>query len=253
MEEKTNKVFGLLGRNISYSFSKGYFTKKFEALGLRKHLYKNFDLQRIKDLPKLIQQETFLKGMNVTIPYKEEVLPYLDELDQTASEIGAVNTIKFTEQGGLKGYNTDVVGFEKSIGPYLKKHHKHALILGTGGASKAVAYALRKNKIAYKFVSRNPAGKEEISYQALSEEIMNACHVIVNCTPLGTSPNIHVSPNIPYHLLSERHLLFDLIYNPEITDFLAKGKQQGAAIKNGYEMLALQAEESWSIWNESKL
>lgn len=252
MEEKINKVFGLLGRNISYSFSRGYFAKKFEDLGLKNHQYKNFDLQKIKEFPQLIQQEAFLKGMNVTIPYKEEVLVYLDELDQTAKEIGAVNTIKFREQGGLKGYNTDVVGFEKSIAPYLKKHHKRALILGTGGASKAVAYALKKNKIACKFVSRSPSEKEEISYQQLSEEIMNECHVIVNCTPLGTTPDVHLSPNIPYHLLSEQHLLFDLIYNPEVTDFLAKGKKQGAAIKNGHEMLALQAEESWSIWNESK-
>jgi shikimate dehydrogenase len=253
MEEKKNKVFGLLGRNISYSFSRGYFSKKFKKLGLQKHLYTNFDLQKITDFPKLIEQEFFLKGMNVTIPYKEEVLPYLDELDQTAKEIGAVNTIKFTKQGRLKGYNTDVVGFEKSIAPYFKKHHRHALILGTGGASKAVAYALKKNKIAYQFVSRNPTGNAEISYQELSEEIMNKAHVIVNCTPLGTSPNVHLYPDIPYHFLSERHLLFDLIYNPEVTNFLTKGRENGAVIKNGHEMLALQAEESWSIWNESKL
>jgi shikimate dehydrogenase len=253
MEGKKDKVFGLLGRNISYSFSRGYFAKKFEILGLKEHFYKNFDLQTIADLPKLIEKEIFLKGMNVTIPYKEEVLPYLDELDQTAKEIGAVNTIKCTQQGKLKGYNTDVVGFENSILPYLKKHHKGALILGTGGASKAVAFALKKNNIACTFVSRNPLDSNEISYQELSEEIINKCYIIVNCTPLGTSPNIDLFPDIPYHFLSERHLLFDLIYNPEVTNFLAKGKEKGAVTKNGHEMLALQAEESWRIWNESKL
>ena len=178
-------------------------------------------------------------------------MQYLDILDNTAKEIGAVNTIKFTKRGNLKGYNTDVVGFENSISPYFKSHHKFALILGTGGASKAIAYALKKNKIQYKFVSRKPSGKEEISYDDLTNEVLNKYHIIVNCTPIGTSPEIHLSPNIPYQFLSGKHLLFDLIYNPEISAFLAKGKQQGASIKNGFEMLEMQAEESWRIWNES--
>ena len=250
MEEKKNKVFGLLGKNISYSFSRGYFAKKFELLGLNKHEYKNFDIQDIAGFSSIIKDETCLKGINVTIPYKEEVMQYLDMLDDTAKEIGAVNTIKFTKSGNLKGYNTDVVGFENSISPYFKSHHKFALILGTGGASKAIAYALKKNKIQYKFVSRKPSGKEEISYNDLTNEVLNKYHIIVNCTPIGTSPDIHVSPNIPYQFLSEKHLLFDLIYNPEISAFLAKGKQQGASIKNGFEMLEMQAEESWRIWNE---
>ena len=241
MEEKRNKVFGLLGKNISYSFSRGYFAKKFEALDLKKHAYKNFDIKEIKDFTTILKKEEFLEGMNVTIPYKEEIIQYLDTLDKTAKEIGAVNTIKVTKKGKLKGYNTDVVGFENSIFPYLKKHHKYALILGTGGASKAVAFALKKNKITSKFVSRNPSGKEEISYQELTEEIMHKCHVIINCTPLGTSPNIHFSPNIPYQFLTEKHLLFDLIYNPAVTAFLSKGKEKGASIKNGYEMLEMQA------------
>lgn len=253
MEEKINKVFGLLGKNISYSFSRGYFTNKFEALDLKKHQYKNFDIQEIADFPSIIKNEAFLEGMNVTIPYKEAVIEYLDTLDKTAEEIGAVNTIKFTRRGNLKGYNTDVVGFENSIFPYLKIHHKFALILGTGGASKAVAYALKKNNIKYKFVSRNPSGKKEISYQDITEEVMNTYHVIINCTPLGTSPDIDVSPNIPYQFLSEKHLLFDLIYNPEVTAFLSQGKEKGATVKNGSEMLEMQAEESWRIWNESKL
>ena len=251
MEEKKNKVFGLLGKNISYSFSRGYFAKKFELLGLNKHEYKNFDIQDIAGFSSIIKDETCLKGINVTIPYKEEVMQYLDILDNTAKEIGAVNTIKFTKRGNLKGYNTDVVGFENSISPYFKSHHKFALILGTGGASKAIAYALKKNKIQYKFVSRKPSGKEEISYNDLTNEVLNKYHIIVNCTPIGTSPDIHLSPNIPYQFLSEKHLLFDLIYNPEISAFLAKGKQQGASIKNGFEMLEMQAEESWRIWNES--
>ena len=250
MEEKKNKVFGLLGKNISYSFSRGYFAKKFELLGLNKHEYKNFDIQDIAGFSSIIKDETCLKGINVTIPYKEEVMQYLDIIDDTAKEIGAVNTIKFTKRGNLKGYNTDVVGFENSISPYFKSHHKFALILGTGGASKAIAYALKKNKIQYKFVSRKPSGKEEISYNDLTNEVLNKYHIIVNCTPIGTSPDIHVSPNIPYQFLSEKHLLFDLIYNPEISAFLAKGKQQGASIKNGFEMLEMQAEESWRIWNE---
>jgi shikimate dehydrogenase len=250
MEEKKNKVFGLLGKNISYSFSRGYFAEKFELLGLNKHEYKNFDIQDIAGFSSIIKDETCLKGINVTIPYKEEVMQYLDIIDDTAKAIGAVNTIKFTKRGNLKGYNTDVVGFENSISPYFKSHHKFALILGTGGASKAIAYALKKNKIQYKFVSRKPSGKEEISYNDVTNEVLNKYHIIVNCTPIGTSPDIHVSPNIPYQFLSEKHLLFDLIYNPEISTFLAKGKQQGASIKNGFEMLEMQAEESWRIWNE---
>ena len=252
MEEKKNKIFGLLGKNISYSFSRGYFAKKFEVLDLKKHEYRNFDIQDIADFPSIIEKELFLKGMNVTIPYKEEIIQHLDILDKTAKEIGAVNTIKFTKRGNLKGYNTDVVGFENSILPYLKTHHKYALILGTGGASKAVAYALKKNKIQYKFVSRNPFGKEQISYEDLTKDVLSKHHIIVNCTPIGTSPDIHLSPNIPYQFLTAQHLLFDLIYNPEISAFLSKGKEKGASIKNGYEMLEMQAEESWRIWNESK-
>jgi len=252
MEEKKNKVFGLLGKHISYSFSRGYFAKKFEVLDLKKHEYRNFDIQDIADFPSILKKELFLKGMNVTIPYKEEIIQHLDILDKTAKEIGAVNTIKFTKRGNLKGYNTDVIGFENSISPYLKGHHKFALILGTGGASKAVAYALKRNKIQYKFVSRNPLGKEQISYEDLTKEVVSKYHVIVNCTPIGTSPDIHLSPNIPYQFLTAQHLLFDLIYNPEISAFLSKGKEKGASIKNGYEMLEMQAEESWRIWNESK-
>ena len=166
MEEKKNKVFGLLGKNISYSFSRGYFAKKFELLGLNKHEYKNFDIQDIADFSSIIKDETCLKGINVTIPYKEEVMQYLDMLDDTAKEIGAVNTIKLTKSGNLKGYNTDVVGFENSISPYFKSHHKFALILGTGGASKAIAYALKKNKIQLQADISVSNGEEEARIKA---------------------------------------------------------------------------------------
>lgn len=252
MEEKGHKVFGLLGKDIAYSFSRGYFTEKFQKLGFKKHKYVNFDIQKIEDFPLLLKEGIEnLGGINVTIPYKEEVLKYLDKLDKTAKEIGAVNTIKFTKRGNLKGYNSDVVGFEKSIFPLLKRHHKSALILGTGGASKAIGYALKKNAIKFKFVSRNPKGKKEISYKDLTEEVLEKHRIIINSTPIGTSPNIEKSPNIPYQFITEKHLLYDLIYNPEVTTFLAKGREKGAVIKNGDEMLQLQAEESWRIWNKN--
>jgi shikimate dehydrogenase len=250
MKEEESKTFGLLGKNISYSFSRGYFTEKFEKLKLKKYKYVNFDIQQIKDFPAIIGVEKNVRGVNVTIPYKEEIIPFLDKLDETAKNIGAVNTIKFTKRGNLKGYNSDVVGFENSIKPLLKSHHKKALILGTGGASKAIAFALNKNSIKFKFVSRNPEGKKEISYDSLSEEILLKYTVIINCTPLGTFPEIEKCPDIPYQFITDAHLLYDLIYNPEVSTFLSKGKEKGAIIKNGFEMLQLQAEESWRIWNE---
>lgn len=249
-EEEKNKLFGLLGKNIEYSFSRGYFSDKFAQLNLKGHKYVNFDLEQIEDLPKTIKESENLKGMNVTIPYKEEVIPFLNKIDKTASEIGAVNTIKFIKKGDLKGFNTDVFGFENSILPLIKKHHEKALILGTGGASKAIAYALKRNNIKFKFVSRNPEGKKEISYDSLSKETIEEYTIIINSTPLGTSPDIDKCPQIPYQFITSKHILYDLIYNPPITTFLSKGKEKGARIKNGLEMLKLQAEESWRIWND---
>jgi len=252
MEERKNKIFGLLGKNIEYSFSRGYFTKKFDKLGLENHKYVNFDLENIAEFPALVKARgKNLIGMNVTIPFKEEVIKYLDKLDKTAKKIGAVNTIKFTKRGNLKGYNSDIVGFEKSLLPLINYGHKRALILGTGGASKAIAYALKKNGIKFKFVSRNPMKKKEISYHDLTEKVLHKYQIIINSTPVGTSPNIDKYPDIPYQFLTKNHLLYDLIYNPEITAFLAKGRDKGADIKNGFEMLQLQAEESWNIWNNS--
>ena len=248
-KQNNQRLFGLLGRDISYSFSSGYFKEKFAELKLTNHQYQNFDIDSIQRFPELINQTKTLSGMNVTIPYKEEVIPFLDEIDSEAKEIGAVNTIKFLENGKLKGFNTDVFGFLNSIKPLLEKRHTKALILGTGGASKAVAFALQKLQIDFKFVSRNPSAEKEISYINLSEEIIISHTIIINCTPLGTFPETDLCPEIPYQFITSKHVLFDLIYNPSKTAFLKKGKEKGAKIKNGLEMLQLQAEKSWEIWN----
>lgn len=239
--------YGLVGKNISYSFSESYFEKKFKKLGLEGHSYRNFDLSQIEDFTSLIQQNNHIKGLNVTIPYKEAVIPYLDRLNKKAKKIGAVNTIKFTKKG-LKGYNTDIYGFKKSIKPFLTKNHTKALILGTGGASKAVAFVFGELGIKFKFVSRRP-GKNRLQYTDLNEKTMKEYTVLVNCTPLGTYPNIEEKPNIPYQWITDDHLLFDLIYNPEKSAFLREGEDQGAAICNGLRMLELQAEKAWKIWN----
>lgn len=252
MEENENKqLFALVGKNISYSFSRGYFTEKFSKLGLTKHEYVNFDIQKIEEFTKKIKEhKSEIKGMNVTIPYKLEIFDFLDKIDKKARKIGAVNTVRITKKGKLIGYNTDVYGFKKSLTPLLKKHHEKALILGTGGASKAVAYVLDKLNIEYKFVSRTPKGKDTITYADVSEKVMMSHLLLINCTPLGTHPNIENCPNIPYEFVSEKHMLYDLIYNPSETTFLQKGKEKGAAIKNGLEMLEQQAEKAWKIWNK---
>lgn len=247
MENTEKNRFGLVGKNISYSFSKGYFAQKFKELDLEYHTYENFDLKQIEYFKQLIANNTELKGLNVTIPYKEAIIPYLRSLNKKAEKIGAVNTIKFTKKG-LKGYNTDIYGFKKSIIPFLKKRHKKALILGTGGASKAIAFVFTELGIDFKYVSRNPSNNQ-ISYESLDEIILKDYLVIVNCTPIGTYPNTEERPNIPYELITGKHLLFDLIYNPEKTSFLKKGEAQGAIICNGLRMLELQAEKSWKIWN----
>ena len=241
--------FGLLGKDISYSFSRQYFTEKFQKLGLDTLKYLNFDIPEIEEFPFIYyHREEEFGGINVTIPYKEEVMRYLDEIEDDAKEIGAVNTIKFTDDHKLIGYNTDVYGFQNSIQPLLKKHHTKALILGTGGASKAIAFGLKKLGIEYKFVSRRLMDNGFL-YSVLNEQIIEEYTVIINCTPIGTHPNINEEPNIPYQYISEKHLLFDLIYNPAETKFLKQGRVKGAIVKNGLEMLELQAEKSWEIWN----
>ena len=239
--------FGLVGKNISYSFSKGYFGEKFEKLNLEDYSYDNLDFQNIEDFPEFIKQNPTISGLNVTIPYKEAIIPFLDKLSKRAIEIGAVNTIKITKSGKLKGFNTDYIGFQKSIEPLLNVNHKKALILGTGGASKAVAYALKQLEIPYLFVSRNDIG-DAIGYNQINEKTFEEFQIIINCTPVGTFPNTNTCPEIPYEYFTTNHLAFDLIYNPAETLFLKKAKEQGAIVKNGLEMLTLQAEKSWDIW-----
>lgn len=249
MTKEKNNLFGLLGKNIEYSFSRNYFNEKFKRMNLNNFEYRNFDLSTIDSFLDVVRSNHSLKGLNVTIPYKESIISYLDSLDEISSKIKAVNTIKITKEGLLKGYNTDAYGFEKSLLPLLKSSKNSALILGTGGASKAIAFVLNKLNINHYFVSRNPRGINELSYNELSKKIILNHNLIINCTPLGTSPNTELCPNIPYQYINNRHIFYDLIYNPAETTFLYKAKQKGAVIKNGYDMLKLQAEESWRIWN----
>lgn len=243
--------YGLIGFPLSHSFSKGYFSDKFE----KEHIhasYDNYELAVIEEVNPLLADPD-IKGLNVTIPYKEKIISYLDALDETAKAIGAVNVVRFEEtESGRKsiGYNSDVIGFRNSIRPYLKAYHTHALILGTGGASKAVEYGLKEEGLNTVLVSRraDPA-REIISYEQLSPELLKTCTVIVNTTPLGMFPNVGDFPQIPYEFLTDKHLLYDLIYNPEETLFMKKGKDAGAVAVNGLEMLYLQAEAAWFIWN----
>lgn len=248
-EQKNQKVsFGLVGKNIPYSFSKKYFTEKFSRLNLTNHEFHNFDVENIIQLKSVLKDLTNLKGLSVTIPYKKEIFDLLDEISDEAKEIGAVNCVNIVDNKWI-GYNTDVVGFEKSFKPLLKAHHQKALILGTGGASNAIKYVLNKFAIPYVLVSRNPTSIDEISYESLTNQLIIEHQIIINCSPVGTFPSVDDYPLIPYQAISENHYLFDLIYNPSETAFLKKGKEQGAITKNGFEMLELQAEKAWEIWN----
>ncbi len=238
------KTLGLIGYPLTYSFSKQYFSQKFEKEGIPNYEYHLFPLKQITDFPKLLADHRDIVGLNVTIPYKEEIIPYLDNIDQSAS-FGAVNTIK-KENGKLIGYNTDVYGFEKALLPILPANTK-ALVLGTGGAAKAVCFVLEKLKIEHKKVSRTPK-KEEFAYDKLRQIDLGEFLLIVNTTPLGTAPNIDVCPDIPYELLRPNHVLMDLVYNPAVTQFLKNGGEKGSTLKNGLEMLYLQAEKAWEIW-----
>lgn len=244
-------LFGLLGKNISYSFSKKYFTDFFNQQNLP-YKYQNIDIEKIDDfLDYLANNIEQLKGFNVTIPYKEAIFNYLDEIDDDAQNIGAVNCVKIIDKHYLKGFNTDFYGFKESLIPQLKKHHKKALILGTGGASKAIAYALKQLKIDYKFISRI-SDKHQFSYLDLTKNIIDEYTLIINTTPLGTKNKFeHESPNIPFEFITDKHLLYDLVYTPKESLFLKKSKEQGAQIKNGLEMLKLQADKSWQIWMDN--
>lgn len=237
-------TYGLIGKNIDYSFSKNYFNNKFKKEGIENAQYINFDIDNIGKLNNIFKQKN--QGYNVTIPYKEAVIPYLDALDNHAKEIGAVNTIQ-VHKHQKKGFNTDWIGFKKSIEPLLQSHHTKALILGSGGASKAVVYALKQLRISTAIVSRN---KGDFTYQQLNEQLIKEHTIIVNTTPLGTFPEVMLAPELPYHFISKRHLVYDLIYNPQETLFLKKCRENGASIKNGLQMLEIQAEEAWKIWNE---
>tara|TARA_Y100000991_G_scaffold50805_1_gene36830 strand:- start:8085 stop:8822 length:738 start_codon:yes stop_codon:yes gene_type:complete len=239
-------VFGLIGKNIDYSFSKKYFRKKFELENLN-YTYSNFDLNNLDSFASIFIKNE-IAGLNVTTPYKSDIIKHLDEIDKTALIIGAVNTIK-VECDKKIGYNTDYMGFEKSLVPLIeRKKTEHALILGSGGASKAIKYVLKNLNINYSIVSRKK-GKSEFIYENLNKDLINKYKLIINCSPVGTFPKINNYPNIPYEFLSKDHILYDLVYNPDESLFLKKGKQFGSLTKNGLEMLKIQANESWKIWN----
>ncbi|SNC75746.1 shikimate dehydrogenase [Hymenobacter gelipurpurascens] len=243
------REFGLIGRTLRHSFSQTYFSQKFDSLGLADHQYGLFELSSIQEFPDLIAQHPNLYGLNVTIPYKEKVWPFLSEVAPSAARVGAVNTIEFTADGRLVGHNTDMIGFRDSLRNWLPAGFQgRALVLGSGGGSKAVEVALRDLGIGYWVVSRNPLG-QGLTYDDLTPEVLQEHTLIVNTTPLGTVPDVHECPPIPYEALTSQHFLYDLIYNPRETEFMKRGQAIGAQAKNGFEMLCIQAEEAWKIWN----
>jgi shikimate dehydrogenase len=249
------RTFGLIGFPLSHSFSQKYFSEKFRRENISDAEFKNFPLENIKDFPNLIESNPSLCGLSVTIPHKQSVMKFLDEIDDVAKEAGAVNCIRVSPMSDVRrptliGFNTDIFGFEKSLLPLLKSHHTKALILGSGGGAKAVKYVLKKSGVEYVFVSRSqkPAASS-YSYNDLDNEIISSHTLIINTTPLGMFPDVDSFPAIPYEYLTEKHLLYDLVYNPQETLFLKKGKEKGAQVKNGLEMLQLQADKAWEIWN----
>ena len=247
--------YGLIGFPLKHSFSQKFFTEKFEAEKIESK-YSNFEISSVEEVIKVISNNINLKGINVTIPYKQAILSFIDVLSDEAKEIGAINVVQIrrNEEGvngksfSLKGFNTDVYGFKNSLIPILAGRNK-ALVLGTGGASKAVVFALKQLGVSYKYVSRKK-NHDTLCYTDIDQDIMSEYKLIINCTPLGTFPDVDLCPDIPYEYLTEQHLLYDLVYNPSETLFLKKGKKKNAAIKNGYEMLELQALEAWQIWNK---
>ena len=241
------RLFGLIGYPLSHSFSQKYFTEKFETERIADCKYSNFPISSINDFDSILSQNPGLEGLNITIPYKEKVISYLHEMSDVVKTIRACNCIKI-RNGKLSGYNTDVTGFERSFVQNLKPWHKQALVLGTGGSSKAVQYVLSKLVIPFQVVSRTPTSKE-ISYTDINKSTIDQYKVIINTTPLGMQPNVELYPSLPYDSLTKEHYLYDLIYNPSRTAFLQLGEQRGATIQNGYDMLIYQAEESWQIWN----
>lgn len=243
------RQFGLIGFPLGHSFSKGYFTAKFEKEGIRA-VYENFPIASIDEFPALLENHPLLEGLNVTIPYKEKVIPFLDELSPVVKSIGACNCIKI-KNGKLIGYNTDVTGFEVSMRKYLQPRHDRAFVLGTGGASKAVQYVLKKLHIPFTVISRRAdAEKGILNYSSLTKEQLSSTRLWINTTPLGMHPNENEMPPMDYSFIGEEHYLYDLVYNPPETLFLSLGKAKGAVIANGHDMLLIQAEEGWRIWND---
>jgi shikimate dehydrogenase len=246
----TIREYGLIGYPLSHSFSQKYFTEKFHRDGIHDAVFHAFPIPSIEYLPHLIEEHPQLKGFAVTIPYKREVIRFLDGKTNAVEKMDACNCVRI-KHGKLYGHNTDIIGFEKSFIRYLQPHHTKALILGTGGAASAVAFVLDQLHINYRFVSRHRNEDLQIlGYADIDEKILNVYTVIINCTPLGTYPKADEAPAIPYQLLTDQYYLFDLVYNPAKTKFLALGEQQGASVQNGYDMLILQAEENWKLWNE---
>lgn len=249
-EKKVARLFGIIGKPLGHSISITYFKKKFRA----EHIdadYKNFEIESAEELKNILAANPNLCGLNVTIPYKQDVIPMMDRLDESAAQVGAVNVIKVIRSNNkveLVGYNTDAIGFGESIAPLIEDRKK-ALILGTGGASKAIKYALEKQGVECKFVSRN-SNFDIFGYYELSPSVMEDYKIVVNCTPVGMWPDVEKCPDIPYAYISNEHLLYDVIYKPEETLFMKKGAQNGAVVKNGYEMWQRQAEATWRIWNE---
>ena len=244
-----NFIYGVLGKKLSHSFSRNYFEKKFEDLDLNDHQYQNFEFENLKDFFEMLKENTKIKGFNITNPYKEEIIPYLDEITEETKAIGAVNCVKI-ENGRKKGYNTDVYGFAQSIKPFLEPVHERALILGTGGAAKAVAHALKGVGVDVYFVTSQAEKKKDkiFLYSELGEQHMHSFKLIVNATPLGMYPEMERYPELPYDFIGKEHLCYDLIYNPDATLFLKKCEAGGATIMNGLSMLHLQAEKAWEIW-----
>ncbi len=244
---RPKRLYGLIGYPLSHSFSKNFFSKKFEKEGLSDCEYELFPMRSLDELSALLRSQPELQGLNVTIPHKENIIPHLDEIDEAAQEIGAVNTIRISS-GRLKGFNTDVFGFEKSL-PDVFPEGMQALVLGTGGAAKAVAFVLKKRSIPFRMASRQPQN-EELGYAEITPALLAQYRLVVNATPLGMFPNVNECPPLPYGAIHGKHWFYDLIYNPERTLFLKKAGDRGAQIFNGLEMLRLQAEQAWSIWNE---
>lgn len=254
------KLYGLIGYPLGHSFSQRYFSEKFAAENITDCEYRNFPLEKIEDVALMIAGNKDLQGFNITIPYKQAIIPYLSEIDPEAQAVGAVNCVRITRRTDLlsgcpldsielKGYNTDVYGFRNSLLRFIGDNRPNALVLGTGGSSKAVKYVLEGLGIEYKNISRKASGKT-LSYEQLNDRIIAEYPLIINCTPLGTYPDVGVCPDLPYEAMGPDNYLFDLVYNPEVTEFLRRGAAKGAHTRNGYEMLAGQAERSWGIWNE---